>query len=205
DSGTGISKEVIPHIFDPFFTTKSQGQGLGLSTSHSIISKHGGDISVESEKGKGTTFTIYLPAATRDPCSKDRPKDSEKKKTKRNTFLIMEDEFVVQKVMKSMLESLGYTVLTTQQGQEAIDLFKKEKKQGNTIDGMLFDLTIPGGMGGREAVSGIRKIDKEIPVFVASGYTSDDIMANPEKYGFTASIKKPFKISELSEMLSRYL
>jgi CheY-like chemotaxis protein len=101
-----------------------------------------------------------------------------------------------------MLESLGYAAECKKDGREAIDFYIQETEAGRHLSGMILDLTIPGGMGGKEAVAEIRKLDRELPVFVASGYADDSVMKNPAEYGFTASLPKPFTIIELSEMLS---
>lgn len=203
DDGGGISKETLPHIFDPYFTTKSKGTGLGLSTSYSIISRHNGSIDVESEKGKGTVFHIYLPASRNDVTS-DKEESTQKYKGT-GVILIMDDEKAILEVISEMLISLGHTVICKSNGDDAVDFFREKKKTGRKIVAMIFDLTIPNGMGGKEAVSEIRKLDADIPVFVTSGYSEDPVMSNPEEYGFTASICKPFRLAQLSEMLKKNL
>jgi two-component system cell cycle sensor histidine kinase/response regulator CckA len=102
-----------------------------------------------------------------------------------------------------MLRSFGYTVICAKNGKEACDAVIEETKANRTIAGMIFDLTVPGGMGGKEAVAKIRKSDTEVPVFVVSGYDDDPVMANPSAYGFTASICKPFRMAELAKMLEK--
>jgi PAS domain S-box-containing protein len=203
DSGVGIPKELISKIFDPFFTTKAKGHGLGLATCYSIIKHHGGCIDVESEPGKGSTFKVYLPASTEAASSAIKQTDKTHKGT--GTFLIMDDEEVMRDTIGDMLETLGYTVISKENGKDAIDFFATEIKANRKIVGMIFDLTVPGGMGGKAAIEEIRKIDTEIPAFVASGYADDPVMKKPAEHGFTASICKPFIKSELSEMLNNYL
>ena len=203
DHGIGIPKEFLPHIFDPYYTTKPKGHGLGLSTCYSIITRHGGCIDVVSEPGKGTTFHLYLPAS---PESKSSiPKKTKRVHTGNGTFLVMDDEFAIREIFKRMLESFGYTVILFENGQDTVDFFKKEIAAKRQISGMIFDLTIAGGMGGEDAIKEVRKLCRNTPAFVASGYSQSPIMADPAKYGFTASICKPFMISDLATMLEKYM
>jgi CheY-like chemotaxis protein len=205
DNGIGIPKEQISRIFDPFFTTKTKGHGLGLATSHSIVNKHGGYIDVESELGKGSIFHVYLPACAAADSSTVQELPRMHKGS--GTFLIMDDENVIREAVHGMVASLGYTVVCTENGKEAVDVFAAEAKSNQRIVGMILDLTIPGAMGGKAAVEKIRKMNAgaEIPIFVASGYSEDSVMRNPSEYGFTASICKPFTIIELAEMLNKFM
>jgi PAS domain S-box-containing protein len=203
DYGIGIQKELIPKIFDPFFTTKTKGHGLGLASCYSIIKKHNGFIDVESEPGKGSIFHVYLPASTDSVLSvSDRTAAIHKGK---GTFLIMDDEEVMRETIGDMLKSFGYKVISKENGRDAVDFFAAGPKAGQEITGMIFDLTIPGGMGGKAAVEEIRKFNKEIPIFVMSGYAEDSIIKNPVEHGFTASICKPFRREEISELLNRFI
>jgi len=203
DSGIGIQKELVSKIFDPFFTTKAKGHGLGLATCYSIIKRHEGCIEVESEMGKGSTFHIYLPASKQ---SIEPQKDVQvAEHSGCGTFLIMDDEEVVRDTLKCMLNRLGYNAVCKENGNDAIEFLAAETDENRKFAGMIFDLTVPGGMGGKEAVAEIRKLDAALPVFVASGYADDPVMKNPVDYGFMASICKPFRMSELAEMLSTYI
>jgi PAS domain S-box-containing protein len=198
DQGIGIPKDVMPRIFDPFYTTKTKGHGLGLATCYSIIRRHGGCIDVESEPGKGSAFHVYLPASTEaaavNAATIIRQKGS-------GTVIVVDDEEVVRNTVRRMVEALGFTVVCKGDGGEAIDFYVRESKAGQRFVAMILDLTIRGGMGGKETVAEIRKLNKELPVFVASGYADDPVMRNPVEYGFTGSIGKPFTIAELSDML----
>lgn len=203
DSGEGISEENIPRIFDPFFTTKDNAHGLGLSTSHSIITRHGGVIDVQSTPGEGSTFSIYLPAeqetqdyATDTTCVFFRGT---------GTFIVLEDEAIMRDIIIAMLKSFGFNVICATEGEETIRQYNEQIDAHNHVAGMIFDLTIPGGMGGRETIREIRKLSSEIPVFVASGYAADPVMAHPEEYGFTDSICKPFRKADLESMLLKHL
>lgn len=203
DTGIGIPKEIQKRIFDPFFTTKAKGHGLGLATCYSIINRHGGCIDVISEPGKGSTFKVYLPASTGVGKNPAIGKVQEHKGN--GTFLIMDDEEVIRDIISAILQSFGYTVVCTQNGQEAVDCVTNSLKNDQPFKGMLFDLTVPGAMGGKEAIDLIRKMDVTVPAFVASGYADDPIIKNPADYGFTGSISKPFMRSELIEMLEKYM
>ncbi len=203
DCGIGIQKDLVSKIFDPFFTTKTKGHGLGLATCYSIVKRHNGCIDVESEPGKGSTFHVYLPAST-DSVLPISDKASNVHQGS-GIFLIMDDEEIIRDTIKDLLETLGYSVVCKNNGQEAIDFFVEETKGKLEIIGMIFDLTVPGGMGGKAAIEAIRKINSDIPAFVASGYAEDPVMKNPTKYGFMDSICKPFTKSELIEILNRHI
>jgi PAS domain S-box-containing protein len=204
DNGIGIPMDIIPRIFDPFYTTKTKGHGLGLATCYSIINRHGGCITVESEPGRGSTFHVFLPAS---PEAIVADKTSNINHSGSGTIILMDDEEVIRGTIGKMLESLGYTVVCKNDGSEVLDFYINETKANRKFAAMIFDLTVPGGMGGVEAVSKIRKLSTgaEIPVFVASGYADDSVMKKPAEFGFTASISKPFTIVELSEMLNKNL
>jgi PAS domain S-box-containing protein len=198
DTGIGIARDIMPRIFDPFYTTKTKGHGLGLATCYSIMSRHGGWIDVESEPGKGSTFHVYLPASTEVGVA---GREESVRYRGSGTIVVVDDEPVIRTTVRRMLESLGYGVVCRGDGAEAVDLYVEESMAGNAFAAMILDLTIRGGMGGQAAVAEIRKLDRSLPVFVASGYADDPVMRNPAKFGFTASICKPFTIAELAKML----
>lgn len=203
DFGIGISREDLTHIFDPFFTTKASGHGLGLATCYSIINRHGGCIDVISEIGKGSTFTIYLPTTSDHVSIATGLPDQTFSGT--GTFIIMDDEEVLREIIGDMLQSLGFSISAVGNGKDALSQFSTFLSTHQKIAGMIFDLTIPGGMGGKETIVEVRKISQDVPVFVSSGYAEDPVMANPKEYGFTASICKPFKKSDLMQMLKQYM
>jgi len=203
DHGTGITKKHLSKIFDPYFTTKQKGSGLGLSTSYSIVSGHGGHISVESYPGIGTTFRIYLPASGEGrtlPCAEDARFVMGK-----GRILVMDDEEAVRDVARGMLETLGYSVALAKDGTEAIDSYKAAMASGAPFDSVLMDLTIPGGMGGMEAVKRILEIDSKAKAIVCSGYSNDTIMANYNSFGFRAVVPKPYSLKQLGGTLSAVL
>ncbi len=202
DNGTGIAKNVMPHIFDPFYSTKPKGYGLGLATSYSIINRHDGCIEVDSEVDCGSTFHVYLPAAPESivvfPTQTKRHKGC-------GIFIIVDDEEVVRNTTSSMLELMGYSTVCISEGRAALDYYEKERNAGHQLTAFIVDLTIPGGMGGKEIINEIRKFNSSIPVFAMSGYADDAVMNDPSKFGFTASIAKPFMIVQLSAMLDSAL
>jgi len=200
DTGSGIPKEIISRVFDPFFTTKDTGHGLGLATCFSIVTQHNGTIEVESKPGFGATFTLYFPA------SKETAKQASSVKKSHQgegTILVMDDEVYMREILTAMLGSFGYSVVATENGQEVLDYLEQNKDQSH-LAAMIFDLTVPGKMGGKETIAHVRKTLAELPIFVASGYADDSEMKSPKKFGFTASISKPFRKVELGEMLDRW-
>jgi PAS domain S-box-containing protein len=203
DNGVGIPAENIGKIFDPYFTTKEQGSGLGLATSHSIIKKHGGYISVESSQGKGTVFSIYLPASSRS----EEPKQSNGKFTSQGIgkILVMDDEDMIREITGELLQNLGYHVEFAKNGSEAIDLYRSAQDLGKPFDAVILDLTVPGGMGGKETISELLAIDTNVKAIVSSGYSNDPIVAEFEKYGFRGVIIKPYHLTELSQTLQDVL
>lgn len=203
DSGVGILSENLGKIFDPYFTTKEQGSGLGLATSHSIIKKHGGYITVESLPEKGTVFYIYLPASARS----DEPGRAEGEPASRGKgrILIMDDEDMIREITGELLQNLGYQVEFAKNGNEAIDTYKEARDSGRPFDAVILDLTIPGGMGGKETVKGLLDIDPATRAIVSSGYSNDPIMADFKEYGFCGVIIKPYRLAELNQTLQNIL
>lgn len=174
-------------IFDPYFTTKQKGHGLGLPTCYSIIKKHGGDIKIYSEMGLGTTVDIFLPANPELTVAK---KNSGKiPLSGQGKILIMDDEVLVRETPGKMLTRLGYQAIFAADGFEAIELYQKNKASGQPCDAVIMDLTIAGGMGGKEAVRKRLELDNQAKVIVSSGYSNDPVMADFEQYGFCGVIQ----------------
>jgi PAS domain S-box-containing protein len=199
DQGIGIPKKYIPKIFDPYFSTKLEGSGLGLAASFSIIKKHNGFISAESKSGKGTTFHIYLPASEKVSPVKKRAK--EKLLQSGEKILIMDDDQAVLEIATQMLNMMGFKTETATNGQEAVVLYRKAQKNGRPFGAVLLDLTIPGGMGGKETVKQLAHIDPEVKAIVSSGYADDPIMADYKNFGFSSVVSKPYDIEKLGEAL----
>lgn len=205
DEGCGISEENVSKIFDPYFTTKEKGSGLGLATSYSIIKKHDGYIFVDSVEGSGTTFHIYLPAskkqAKQHSSSQHQVSQNDKPHTGKGRILVMDDEEMIRQIVGRLLEHLGYTTCFAVDGQEAIRMYEQALNEGVPYDAVIMDLTIPGGMGGKEAINLLRDIDPDIRAVVSSGYSNDPVMANYRDYGFSGIARKPFDIREISAVL----
>lgn len=200
DTGKGIDKENLSKVFDPYFTTKKEGSGLGLATVYSIVKNHGGFIEVESSPGKGTTFSIYLPVTGKRPARSEAVSAGEIERGS-GRVLIMDDEEMVRDAAAAILSELGYEVEFASDGKEALVKYGREMAGGRPFDAVIMDLTIPAGMGGREAVKKVLEIDPGARVIVSSGYSSDDIMSDYEKFGFSAVIAKPYRVSDLGRVV----
>ena len=203
DNGPGIKEEVLKNIFDPFFTTKSKGSGLGLSVCFSIIEKHGGTILVESEENTGTTFSIFLPASEEIEIEIEEKYVDEHFGNGR--IIIMDDENHLREILSQMLLSMGYEVIATKNGTESLKTVSDQFSSGNTVKAMILDLTVPGDKGGKDIASDISEKYPDIKIFASSGYSEDPVFADPEKFGFVASIRKPFMHKELATMLEKHL
>ncbi|MGD9899350.1 MAG: cache domain-containing protein [Calditrichaceae bacterium] len=203
DEGIGIPMNHLDKIFDPYFTTKQQGNGLGLATTHSIIKNHQGYITVKSELGRGTEFIIYLPAVA--TTKKAVIPGTEKITKGSGIILVMDDDDLILKACGNMLKKLGYEVVFAFDGREAIEKYKLAGESGKPIDLVLMDLTVPGGMGGKETIRIMKEMDPGLKSIVTSGYSNDPVMANYEEYGFKGVITKPFNIKELAETVSKVI
>ena len=203
DNGPGISEENRKRIFDPFFTTKETGSGLGLTTAYSIIKKHDGFIDVDSSPGSGTTFTIYLPATEEIPVPQIR--ESRSVYTGFGRILVVDDEKFIRDMLERMLTKSGYDVSCAPEGSIAVEMYKNSLKSESPFDLVVVDLTIPGGMGGKDIIIKLREINPEVKAIVSSGYSNDPIMADFENYGFVGRIAKPHKTNELYRVIQNVL
>ena len=202
DQGTGIPAENLTKIFDPFFTTKQNARGLGLATAYSIIRRHGGHIGVESSPGKGAAFTIYLPAARPTQGTQTAAADPY---AGHGRILVMDDDMYIKDVARALLESMGYSVSIASNGNEALELFDKAIAEKQPYDAVILDLTIPGGMGGKETIKELRKRDPKIKAIASSGYSEAPVMSHPDMYGFKAVLRKPYKRDDLGNALQQLL
>jgi PAS domain S-box-containing protein len=204
DTGIGIPTKLLDRIFDPYFSTKQEGSGLGLATSQSIINRHGGHISVQSKQGEGTVFTLFLPASERmiPPEQKSEISGNTSAPAK---ILLMDDDAMVRDVAGKMITQLGHEVFLAEHGEKAISMYRQAMAANNSFDLVIMDLTIQGGMGGKDAVREIRALDPGAKVIVSSGYSNDAIMSNCKEYGFRAAIVKPYQVQELSRVLRQVL
>jgi PAS domain S-box-containing protein len=203
DQGVGIGEETLPRIFDPYFTTKQKGPGLGLATAYSIVNRHGGKITAESTIGAGSTFHVLLPAAARAEARGEPAPAS--LLAGQGRALVMDDEEMVRKVAVAMLDRLGFEADGAADGKEAIDKYCQALAAGEPYRLVIMDLTVPGSMGGVEAIKGLRELDPAVKAIVASGYSHDPVMANHRAYGFDGVAAKPFRLEELSQTLNQVL
>ena len=201
DEGCGIRQADLKNIFDPYFTTKSCGNGLGLASTLSIVRNHGGHILVHSEVGVGTSFTFYLPSTEEvvTPCETKATEPQERHAGGR--VLVMDDEEMLRELSTQILTYLGYQVTTCANGEEAIELYAFGKKSGTPYLAVIMDLTIPGGMGGKEAAQHILSYDPDAKLIVSSGYSNDLALSDYGNYGFCGAVVKPYKVSELADTL----
>jgi PAS domain S-box-containing protein len=200
DSGVGIPGEHLDRIFEPFFTTKQKGSGLGLTTAYSIVKNHDGYIKVESRPGTGTTVHIYLPVS-RKPTLAEEGVVMETTLHGQGRILVMDDEEIIREMLGKMLSLAGYEVELTQDGAEAIDRYSEAKEAKRPFDAVIMDLTVPGGMGGKEAISRLLEIDPDARVIVSSGYATDSIMSEYKKFGFKAVVTKPYSVAQIEKTL----
>jgi signal transduction histidine kinase/CheY-like chemotaxis protein len=199
DQGVGIGHQDLPNIFDPFFTNKPGGSGLGLATAFSIIKNHQGHITVESTPGKGSTFFVYLPAADKEAV--DIHKEDVRIYLGQGRILVMDDNEEVREIAAGLLSHAGYTVDLVNEGAEALSVYRQAQETGKRFDVVILDLTVPGGMGGKEASEKILAVDPSAKIIVSSGYANDPIMADYSKHGFSGVVPKPYKVQELSKVV----
>ncbi|GJL63022.1 MAG: hypothetical protein NPIRA04_16760 [Nitrospirales bacterium] len=203
DQGVGISSEYVSKVFDPYFTTKQKGSGLGLATTYSIMKRHDGHITVNSEIGVGTTFLLYIPAA--QTIAIESQEEEETLIVGTGRILIMDDEIEIRDILGKMLQHLGYEVTYANEGNDAVQHYQTALHHKNPFILAIIDLTIPGGMGGRETVRRLQELDPNVLAVVSSGYCNDPVLANPENFGFKGVIAKPYNLLDLSKVLSQIL
>jgi len=211
DHGKGIPEEDRSRIFDPYFTTKSfgniKGKGLGLAICHSIIKKHEGLITYSTEVGRGTRFTVYIPASLEEKVLSRKDDVDQKPGGAQGRILVMDDEETVRQVMGQILNHLGYEVVTAKNGEEAVAMYREAKMTARPYDLVLLDLTVRGGMGGKQAIQKMLEFDPDVRAIIATGYSNDPIVQSFRDYGFKEAITKPFTLmtlkSAVSDVLSR--
>lgn len=207
DNGPGIKKENLSKIFDPFFTTKAKGNGLGLSAAYSIISNHDGTIRVESEEGKGATFTVTIPAITESFVAQEGSGEgsgnvsASAEDIGKIRVLWLDDEPFITKMAESILSSFGYQVTSTTSSKTALEFFRESVEEGRAFDIVVLDLKIKGGLGGKEVIRQMREWYPEITAVACSGYYDDPVMSDPCSYGFKCALRKPYTSEELHNVL----
>ena len=203
DSGSGIPQVNLSKIFDPFFTSKENGSGMGLTTAYSIIKRHDGHIAVASEIGVGTTFSVYLPSSKEKIPAKAEPVEIDIHG--KGKILAMDDEEMIRDLIQLMLHRMGYEVELAKDGKEAIGLYQEALDAGKPFDAVILDLTVPGAMGGKEAIARLYEMDTKVKAIVSSGYSIDPVMSNFKKYGFCGVVEKPFNLQKLGTTLDKIL
>ena len=200
DTGVGIAREHLAKIFDPYFTTKEQGSGLGLASAYSIVRKHGGHIMVESEPGKGTVFRLWLPAVlgSKAPFA---PGATSSRAPFRARILFMDDEPSIRSMAVLFMQRIGYDCDVAVDGAEAVRKYQEELAAGRKYEAVVMDLTVPGGMGGREAMEHLRRLDPSVCAIVSSGYSRDPVLANYQTHGFQAVLPKPYGLEQLTKVM----
>lgn len=199
DQGIGIPERQLPKVFDPFYSTKEKGSGLGLSISFTIVKRHRGTILVESQPGVGTVFHIYLPASEKALPAEEQTRPRSLRGEGR--ILLIDDEQAVRRSASKLLSLLGYEVESAENGKEGLTRYVEARESGNPFRAVIMDLTIPGGMGGQEAIRRLRETDPDARVIVSSGYSDDPIMAGYRDHGFDAALVKPYTIHQLAEVV----
>jgi len=200
DEGVGIPYEHLENIFDPYFTTKKSGTGLGLTTAYSIVKKHGGHIYAESNPGKGSVFTFFLPVANKAENKKKADESLLNKGT--GKVLIMDDDMIVRTVVETLLKKAGYSPICVSNGTQTLEIYAEALSQGEPFIVTIMDLTIPGGMGGKDTVRKLREIDPQAKVIAFSGYSNDPIFEDFREYGFDGVLAKPFSIQEFMRTIA---
>ncbi len=202
DEGMGIPPEIMDSIFDPYFSTKSTGKGLGLSSCYSILARHGGGISVESELNLGSTFTFYLPASSGKVAGEAQNLEITHGSGR---VLTMDDDHLVLAALTTLLEKLGYDVVATRDGKDTVTEYLRGLGSSNLFDAVILDLTVPGGLGGVDTLKALRQLDPKVKAIATSGYANDPVMANYTDYGFLAILPKPYRVEDLSRTIQTIL
>jgi CheY-like chemotaxis protein len=204
DNGSGMDNVTLKRIFEPFFTTKEKGRGtgLGLAVVYGVVKAHRAHIDVESALGEGTTFNIYFPLEEQQPDTiKTGTEDKEEIKGGTETILVVEDEEMLQELVKAMLEMKGYRVVTANDGEEAVEVYRKNQKE---IAIVLSDLGLPK-LGGFEAFLKMKEINPKIKVVIASGYFDPDQKTEMLKADIKDFVQKPYKPTEILRTLRKVL
>jgi len=200
DEGPGIPRKHISRIFDPYFSTKTGSTGLGLTTAYSIISKHGGYIAVDSNPGKGTVFSCFLPAYIEEQVEEQQVEAAAEEHV--GKVLVMDDDIIIRTVVEKLLRKTGYSVECVTNGADALEAYKIALEKNEPFEFVIMDLTIPGGMGGKETVIKLKEYHNNAKVVVFSGYSNDPILTNFREYGFDGVLKKPFSTDELMQLIA---
>lgn len=215
DQGVGIAAENLGKVYDPYFKHGKDSEGMGLTTAYSIVKKHGGTIQAASTLGVGSTFSVFVPALVpvvpTVPVDRQKPVISQNRLPdpgpgdKKRKILVMDDNPIIRKLAERMLKQLGYQMAATKNGQEALQVYREAKQEKEPFDAVILDLLIADGMGGKECMEKLQKIDRNVKAIVCSGYSDNPVMAEYREYGFSQRIPKPFTIQDLKHALHQVL
>jgi PAS domain S-box-containing protein len=207
DQGSGIAEENLHRIFDPYFTTKEEHNGLGLTTAYAIVTKHEGCVDVESRVGQGSTVYVYLPAAQPEEHFEGPELDDETGGVviEPRRVLFMDDEDYLRRTAKKLLEHLGYEAVIVSEGEEAVGVYERALADGKPFDAIILDLVVSSGLGAKDTLSRIRQLDPDVRAIVTSGFSSDPVMQNCNKHGFSGSLTKPYVAGEIAKALEKVL
>jgi two-component system cell cycle sensor histidine kinase/response regulator CckA len=203
DTGSGIPADIRDRVFDPYFTTKPTGTGLGLTTAYAIVKHHGGHIAVDAAPAGGAEVTVYLPASPGAIVRPAHPAAPLRQGSGR--VLVMDDEPEIRAVYLQVLAELGYEAEAVPDGEQAVRRYLEALDSGRPFAAVITDLTVPGGMGGRDTVAELRRHDPSVRAIVASGYSDDPVLAYFERFGFAGVLTKPFTMDELARALAKLL
>ena len=198
DNGCGIPTHALDKIFDPYFSMKPGGSGLGLSTAYSIINNHHGMITASSTQNQGSTFVIYLPASQATITTQEV---SASAVTGEGRVLVMDDEESIRLLLGEMLRHLGYDVECVSEGNEALECYQEAYRTHQPFNAVILDLTITGGLGGKDTVAQLKQFDPQVKAIVSSGYSNDPVLSRYSTFGFHGVVAKPFRLAELSQVL----
>lgn len=201
DTGHGIPAHQKDNVFDPYYTTKPGGTGLGLTTTYSIIKRHDGHLTFNSRPGKGTTFYVYLPASEEAVPATDPP-SVKPISHERGRVLLMDDDPAVRQVGERLLAQLGYSIALARNGEEALQLFGDAHARGEQFAAVILDLTVVGGMGGKDCLKHLRTLDPNANVLVSTGYSNDPVVAHFRQNGFQGVVPKPYQLEDLARALA---
>ena len=205
DSGCGIPKEALSNIFDPYFTTWNNHSGLGLTTSYSIVRNHHGVLTVESKVDVGTLCRIYLPVSQTQFGEVEKSIESEPTHRTPQRILVMDDEHLLRETIHEMLTFMGYEVSQAENGEQALEHYREAQRNDSPFELVIMDLTIQGGLGGKDTIRKLLEIDPNVRAVVSSGYSNDPVLANFRQYGFVDVLQKPFDLNELNQVIGNAL
>ena len=205
DHGPGVPPELAVKIFDPYFTTKEVSSGLGLAISYSIIRKHGGFLHLENNSTAGATFAFYLPAARSKVLSDALQPNDRSFQFNQQRILVMDDESAIRELTSELLATMGYEVTAVPDGGEAIRIYERAVRRGESFRAVILDATVRGGLGGVETIARLRGIDPAVNAIICSGYSDEAALSQFLSYGFRGALPKPFTRRELAAALQKTL